>query len=67
MEGPAFTIGEEVRYEGETYVVAGRSSGPYPYRLLAASDRLGRRARMVLVPEERLGQMEAYVRAKRDT
>lgn len=67
MQGPTFTIGEEVTFDGDTYVVAGRSGGPYPYRLLSASNRQGRRTRMVLVPEDRLDRMKAYVDAKSDT
>ena len=60
-----FTVGEEVLYEGERFVVSERSAEPpYRYRLLATTPR---GARMVWARHEQLDKMRAYTRPIDDT
>jgi len=67
MDAPTFKVGEEVLYDGRRYVIAGRRSGPYGVRLLAASDRHERDAGIVWAPESGLSKLESYLRSREDT
>lgn len=60
-------IGEEVVRDGATYVIAGRRSGPYGVRLLAASDRHGGAKRIVWADEHELSPVEPYLMPRNDT
>lgn len=60
-----FTIGEEVLYHGERFVIAGtREVAPYRYRLLATTPA---GAKVVWATESQLEPMETYTRPNNDT
>ena len=60
-----FDVGEEVRYDGEVYVVSARiAEDPVRYRLLAS--RTGG-ARFVWALESQLSPMESYLNSRDDT
>lgn len=60
-----FTIGEEVMYDDERFVIAGLSAGePVRYRLLATTPS---GARVVWARPEDLGKMLTYTRPNDDT
>lgn len=60
-----FTVGEEVRYDGDIYVISSRVDGPVPrYRLLAS--RPGG-TRFQLVEEDKLQEIESYLESDADT
>lgn len=60
-----FTVGEEVRYDGDVYVISSRVDGPVPrYRLLAS--RPGG-TRFQLVEEDQLQEIESYLNSRADT
>lgn len=60
-----FDVGEEVRYDGEVYVVSAKTdSQPVRYRLLAS--RTGG-TRFVWALESQLGRMESYLTSSDDT
>lgn len=62
---PTFTVGEEVLYEGERFVVSEKSpEPPHRYRLLATTPR---GARMVWARHEQLQKMGSYTRPLDDT
>jgi hypothetical protein len=53
-----FTVGEEVLYGGERFVVAGIDpSRPYPYRLLATTPK---GARIVWAKAKQLAKLASY-------
>lgn len=58
-------MGEEVRYDGDVYVISSRVDGPVPrYRLLAS--RPGG-TRFQLVEEDQLQEIESYLNSRADT
>ena len=60
-----FDVGEEVRYDGEVYVVSARSDEePVRYRLLASRTD---GARFVWALESQLSPMESYLKPHDDT
>lgn len=60
-----FDIGEEVRYDGEVYVVSSISATePVRYRLLAVG---AGGTRFVWALENQLGKMDSYLRSRDDT
>ena len=60
-----FDVGEEVRYDGEVYVVSSVSaSEPVRYRLLAVGTG---GTRFVWALENQVGKMESYLRSRDDT
>lgn len=60
-----FSVGEEVRYDGDVYVISSRVDGPVPrYRLLAS--RPGG-TRFQLVEEDQLQEIESYLNSRADT
>ena len=60
-----FTMGEEVLYDGERYVIWGVSeAGPHRYRLLASTPK---GARVVWAPPEKLEPMRRYTTPNNDT
>lgn len=60
-----FDVGEEVRYDGEVYVVSAKTKdAPARYRLLAS--RTGG-ARFVWALESQLSRMDSYLRSRDDT
>jgi hypothetical protein len=66
---PRFSIGEEVRYDGRVYVVsvylpAGPDASPGRYRLLACGPR---GTRHVWAEEDRVAEIESYLRSRSDT
>jgi hypothetical protein len=67
MQGPRFTVGEEVLYDGRRFVIAGTRPGPYGFRLLAASDRHDDEADIVWAAEAEMTPLESYVRPRHDT
>ena len=67
MRGPAFMVGEEVLYDDERYVIAGRRDGPYGYRLLASRGRVNAPAKIVWAAEADLCPLRAYTDARDDT
>jgi hypothetical protein len=67
MNGPKFTVGEEVLYQGRRYVIAGIGPGTYGFRLLAAASRQGDEAAIVHAAEADLETLESYLRARDDT
>lgn len=67
MQGPAYTIGEEVLYGGDRYVIAGRRDGPYGYRLLSSSGRHSGDAKIVWAAEAELSPLRSYTDARDDT
>lgn len=59
-----FTVGEEVLYDDERFVIAGISiTPPYYYRLLATGKR---GAKVVWAVEKELEKIRAYTESKRD-
>lgn len=67
MDGPVYTIGEEVLYDGDRYVVAGRRDGPYGFRLLSSSGRHSGDAKIVWAAEHELAPLRAYTDPREDT
>lgn len=67
MDGPRYTVGEEVLYQDRRYVIAGIGSGTYGFRLLAASSRHAEDAAIVHASEADLKPIERYVRSHDDT
>jgi hypothetical protein len=67
MDGPRYTVGEEVLYQGRRFVIAGIRPGPYGVRLLAASDRHDEEADIVWASEAELAPLESYTRPRYDT
>lgn len=67
MRGPTYTVGEEVLYGGDRYVIAGRRDGPYGYRLLRTGGRTARSARIVWAAEADLAPMRSYTDPRDDT
>ncbi|MEX2542504.1 MAG: hypothetical protein WD314_11875 [Trueperaceae bacterium] len=60
-----YQVGEEVRFDGEVYVVSARSrQAPFRYRLLASKPD---GTRFVWADERELSAMESYLRAFDDT
>lgn len=60
-----FNVGEEVRFDGEVYVIAGRNGDAVPrYRLL--SSRPGG-TRFVIAQEDELEKIASYLTAHDDT
>lgn len=62
--GPRFTVGEEVLFRGERYVVAGMRPEPYRFRLLATRPE---GARIVWAAESELAPMRSYTDPRDDT
>lgn len=62
--GSPFSIGEEVLYEGERFVIAGTRAGPYPYRLLATRSS---GTRIVWAAPSQMAPMRAYTDPRDDT
>ena len=55
-----FTVGEEVLFQGERYVIAGVDpTRPYPYRLLAVAPS---GTRFVWASHESLAKIDAYTK-----
>lgn len=67
MDGPAYMIGEEVLYDGDRYVIAGRRVGPYGYRLLSSSGRHSGDSKIVWAAERELSPLRSYTEARHDT
>ena len=67
MDGPRYTVGEEVLYQGRRYVIAGIGPGAYGFRLLAASSRHADDAAIVHAAESELEPIESYVRPRDDS
>jgi len=60
-----FHVGEEVRYDGEVFVIAGRNGEEVPrYRLLASRPE---GTRFVIAHEEELEKIASYLTARDDT
>ena len=61
-----FFVGEEVRYDGEVYMISGMlTDGPDQYYRLLATRPGG--TRFEIVREDRLQRMENYLTARNDT
>lgn len=67
MDGPRYTVGEEVLYQDRRYVIAGIGPGTYGIRLLAASSRHDQDSAIVHASEADLRPMERYVAPHDDT
>ena len=67
MNGPRFTVGEEVLYQDRRYVIAGIGPGTYGFRLLAASSRQDEDASIVHAAEADLRPIERYLTSRDDT
>ena len=61
---PTFTVGEEVLYEDERFVIAAIEPGRARYRLLATT---AAGARVVWAPHAKLQKMTRYTLPKDDT
>ncbi len=59
-----FSMGEEVLYEGERYVIWGMTDEPKRYRLLATTSK---GAKMLWVHPKELDKIHAYTEPKNDT
>jgi hypothetical protein len=59
-----FTMGEEVLYDSERYVIWGMTEEPKRYRLLATTKK---GAKMVWVHPKELQKIRHYTEAKNDT
>lgn len=60
-------VGEEVLYEGDRYVIAGRRDGPYGYRLLSSSGRHSGDGKIVWAAERELKPLKSYTDPRFDT
>ena len=61
----SFSVGEEVLYEGQRYIIStAPAQPPYRYRLVATTPQ---GARMVWATAEQLGKIESYTRPRDDT
>lgn len=67
MNGPRFTVGEEVLYRGRRYVIAALGAGPYGVRLLAAGSRHSEDAAIVHAAESDLETLQSYLQPRDDT
>ena len=67
MRGPTYTVGEEVLYDGERYVIAGRREGPYGFRLLRSGGRTAEPERIVWAEESSLAPLRSYTDPRDDT
>ena len=64
-EAPLYNVGEEVLFDGERYVIAGRADGPaFRYRLLATS---AAGARVAWAQPGQLSRLASYTESRDDT